>query len=31
MQHLGLGAVEGITFAVIALALAAWLSWDVRK
>lgn len=31
MAHLGLGAVEGITFAVIVLGLALWQLWDVRK
>ena len=31
MSHLGLGAVEGIFFAVVVLGFAAWQLWDVRK
>ena len=27
---MGLGAVEGIFFAVVVLGLAAWQLWDVR-
>lgn len=28
---MGLGAVEGIFFAVVVLGLAAWQLWSVRK